>query len=114
MRLRACWIACVAACVGSASASAGDRLWLVRDGQATATIVRGGEDDFAAERLAGWLADRSGAEIDVRTADAEPLPEGGCVVLVGSPASNPVLRKMAAAVGLAIDPAELTRRLTID
>lgn len=72
MRLRAGWIACVAvACVGSGSASAGDRLWLVRDGRAAATIVRGGDDDFAAERLATWLADKSGAKIDVQTADAE-------------------------------------------
>ena len=109
MRLRACWIACAASVfVCSGPASAGDRLWLVREGQAEATIVRGEEDDFAAERLASCLLEKSGVKIDVRLASAERPTDDGCVVLVGSAASNPVLRKTAATVGLALDPAKLT------
>jgi hypothetical protein len=100
------WAAVAWAC--SATAPAGDRLWLVRDGRACAAIVRGDGDDFAAERLAGWLAEKTGASVEIRSGDPAPLPQQGCVVLVGSAASNPLLRKVSAELGVKADPAELT------
>ena len=99
------WLALVLCwCV---SASANDRLWLVRDGGARAVIVRGEEDEFAAQRLQRWLFERSGTEVGIRLADEESSPEQLCVVLVGSPASNPLVRKLAADVGIELDVAKL-------
>lgn len=100
------WLALVLSWCGLAAAE--DRLWLVRDAAVSATIVRGEEDDFAAERLESWLAEKTGAEIEIRVADREPLPDEGCVVLVGSLASNPVLRKIAGQLELDLDPERLT------
>ena len=88
--------------------SAEDRLWLVRDAAASATIIRGAEDDFAAERLQGWLAEKTGAQIEVRSTDREPPAGKGCVVLIGSLASNPLLRRIAGQLKLELDPQELT------
>ncbi|MFH1264903.1 MAG: discoidin domain-containing protein [Planctomycetota bacterium] len=102
------WLALVLAC--RAPASAEDRLWLARDGEVPATILRGNNDDFAAERLQGWLATKSGAEVEIRTAAPGQLPEEGCVVLVGSLASNPLLAKIAGDLTLELDPAGLTEQ----
>jgi len=111
MRRCACWIVVPALVLGWGALSSGnDRLWLVHDAESASTIVRGNDDDFAAERLQRWLADKSGAAVEVRPADQERLPEKGCVVLVGSAASNPLVRKISAQIGLAPDPAELTNQ----
>ena len=87
--------------------SAEDRLWLVRDGEARAVIVRGGEDEFAAERLRRWLAEKSCIEVDVRVAEEGFSPDQPCVILVGSAASNPLIRKIAAEAGIDLDATEL-------
>jgi len=71
-------------------------LWLARDGEARAVIVRGREDDFAAQRLQRCLREKSGIEVGIQVADEESSPDDTCVVLVGSPASNPLIRKVAA------------------
>jgi len=63
-------------------------LWLARDGEARAVIVRGREDDFAAQRLQRCLREKSGIEVGIQVADEESSPDDTCVVLVGSPASN--------------------------
>jgi len=44
----------------SVFAFADDSLRLTGDGRSLCTIVRGREDDFAAERLARWFADKTG------------------------------------------------------
>ena len=109
MRRRACWIACSGVLLlACASASAEDELWLVRGGRATATIVRGEEDEFAADRLRRFLKDKTGAEVAVLPASDRPLPEGGCVVLVGSARSNRWVRELGNELGLDLDPAGLT------
>ena len=88
-------------------ALAGDKLWLVRDGGARAVIVRGGEDDFAAERLQAWLKRRAGVEVGIRVADQKYSPEEPCVVLVGSPATNALIRKLAAEAKIELDVTKL-------
>ena len=109
MRLCACCIAWwILAFVCCGVTVAQERAWLVREGQAPPTIVRGNADDFAAERLQGWLKEASGVEIDVRLASKSPLPNQGLVVLVGSAASNPLIAKLAGNAGLDIDPNRLT------
>jgi len=84
-----------------------DKLWLVSNGQARAVIVRGGDDDFAAERLQGWLKEESGVEVGIRVADEDDSPEESCVVLVGSPASNALVRKLVVEAKLELDVAKL-------
>jgi len=87
--------------------SAEDKLWLVRDGGARAVIVRGGEDDFAAQRLQRWLAEKSRIEVSIRVAEEGCSPDDTCVVLIGSPDSNPLIKKTAAEVGIDLDVTEL-------
>ena len=94
--------------LGCTTAPAEDDLWLVRDGQARATIVRGADDQFAAERLGRWLAEASGARVEVVTAGGGQLPGDGCVVLLGSAASNPSIRKLGEEHGLELGPQDLT------
>lgn len=67
-------------------------------------------DDFAAERLQQWLAEKSDAPAEVRTAARGKLPNEGCVVLVGSLASNPLLAQIAGDLRLELDPKELTEQ----
>ena len=96
--------------LGCTAARAEDDLWLVRGGRAQATIVRGAEDRFAAERLGRWLADASGARVRGVPADpdAARLPGGGCAVLLGSAASNPWVRKIGQEHGLELGAKGLT------
>ena len=90
------------------SASAGNKLWLVRDGRPCSIIVRGDEDDFAAERLQQWLADGSGAKVEVVPSGGPVPADLGCTVLLGSAASNGLIRKLGDELGLELDPAGLT------
>jgi F5/8 type C domain-containing protein len=98
----------VLACAWCGVTAAQERTWLVRDGVARSTIVRGDIDDFAAERLQSWLKEASGAEVDVRIAGQDPLPDEGLTVLVGSAGSNRLISKVAPGAGLDIDPNRLT------
>jgi hypothetical protein len=84
-----------------------ERLWLVRDGRPLCTIVHGRDDAFAADRLRRWMADKSGATVGVVAAERWQPSGQECVVLVGSPASNAVLAKLAAEIALDVDPAAL-------
>lgn len=100
--------AALAAALADTSSAAEERLHLVRDGQPCVTIVRGTVDDFAAERLARGLTPQGGSGPEVRLSDGRPLPQDGCVVLVGSAESNPLLGKTAAELHLDIGPSTLT------
>jgi hypothetical protein len=91
-----------------AAAPAEDDLWLARDGQARSTIVRGEEDGFAADRLRRWLADASGARVNVLVAGKDRLPEEGCIVAIGSVASNPLVKKLCDSLSIRASTAELT------
>ena len=91
-----------------AGASAEERLWLGADGKALATIVGGGEDDFAAERLRQWFAEMANVEVPIAPAEESRLPGEGCAILLGSLESNPLIRTVAKQLGLKLDPAELT------
>ncbi len=92
----------------TARAAADDRLYLVRDGRPAVSVIRGQGDDYAAERLAGCLADRCGARVQVLGANAAKLPEKQAVVLLGSIASNPLLNTLGARLGWKLNRAELT------
>ncbi|NUQ65481.1 MAG: discoidin domain-containing protein [Pirellulales bacterium] len=83
-------------------------LTLVNDGMPACTILRGEDDDFAAERLARWFAEEAHAKVAVVVAGKEALPDSGCGILVGSAESNPLLRQVAEAAKLDITPARLT------
>lgn len=87
---------------------ADDKLCLVRDGRAVTTIVAADVDAYAAERLQRWFSETSGADVAVVPPDAEQLPQDGCLLLLDSAASNPLVKKLAAELKLQIDPAELT------
>ncbi|NLY01584.1 MAG: hypothetical protein GXY83_36320 [Rhodopirellula sp.] len=76
--------------------------------QPACTMVRGQTDDFAAERLQSWLTDRCGANVAVVVAGEQPLPDGGCLILLGTAESNPALRRIAAEAKLDITTAALT------
>lgn len=82
-------------------------LILVHEGQPACTIVGGQSDDFAAERLARWFAEEGQAQVAVVTAE-KAVPDRGCLILVGSSESNPVLRQVAAAAQIDIAPGPLT------
>ena len=84
-----------------------EALWLVRGGEAQCAIVCGGEDDYAGKRLQRWFAEEAGADVPVVVTD-DPPKDADCVILVGSAASNPLLRRVAGALGLDVDPAGLT------
>ena len=66
MRFSTQWIVWqILACTWCSSMVAQERTWLIRDGVPRPTIVRGDNDDFAAQRLQDWLKEESGVEIDV-------------------------------------------------
>jgi hypothetical protein len=92
----------------AALAPAMDPLELVRSGQSLCTIVRGADDDFAAERLKRWFADNTQAQVEVVMAGTQPLPSQGCLLLVGSAASNSEVGKLASELSLDLDPTSLT------
>jgi hypothetical protein len=99
-------------------AAAEERLWLVREGVPQVVIAAGDGDDYAARRLARWLVETTGGRPEIVSAD-RPAPVGGkTVILVGSAASNRLLRDSTAATGAGVDPSRLTpqgylaRRLT--
>jgi hypothetical protein len=97
----------VAVVFASGAVSAKERLLLVQQGQARATIVRGRDDAFAARQLAEALSLTTGVKIRILKAE-DRLPDRGVVVLVGSPDSNPLVRWITAEVGLKLDAAALT------
>ncbi|GAG08800.1 unnamed protein product, partial [marine sediment metagenome] len=101
-------VASILVFVHIAAASAEERLWLAADGKALATIVGGGEDDFAAERLRRWFAEKANVEVSIAPAEEGRLPGEGCAILLGSLDSNPLIRTVAKQLGLKLDPAELT------
>jgi hypothetical protein len=108
MPILARWIlGCSVALILVAPALADDRLYLVRSGQPAAAIVCGQGDEFAGERLARCLAE-SGAQVQVLPADTAKLPEKQPVILIGSAASNSLVARLSAALGLNVKPAELT------
>ena len=83
-------------------------LYLVYEGQTRCTIVRGQDDDFAAERLQRHLADACRAKVNVVLADAWQEPGKGACVFVGSAKSNRWIEKIAADNNISLDPAQLT------
>lgn len=90
------------------AAAAEERLDLVRQGQATCTIVRGSDDEFAAERLARHLAETCGAKVNVVLAEQSNPPAGDRLVLLGSAASNCWVDKIAREHSIDVDPSRLT------
>ncbi len=84
-----------------------DSVVLVREGQAQCVIVRGAEDEYAGERLQRWFAEEAGAEAPL-VVGGEPPAGVGPVILLGTAESNPLLRRIAAALDLDIAPAGLT------
>jgi len=91
-------------------AGGGDRFWLARDGRPCATIVRGKDDDYAAERFAQSVCEKAEAELPVIQAGAGGLPEEGAVVLIGSKGSNAELARLARASALDLEPSGLTEQ----
>lgn len=89
-------------------ASAEEPLFLVRDGQSQCTIVRGRDDDFAAERLQRYLTEKGGVAVDIVTADRWERPEKSGFVVLGSAASNPWVAKIAKEQGIDVAAARLT------
>ena len=67
-----------------ASASAEEKLWLAVGGKPVATIVGGGEDEFATQRLQRWFAETANVEIGIVPAEGGRMPDEGCVILLGS------------------------------
>ena len=94
----------------SAPAFGDARLWLVRDGQARCTIVRGEQDDFAADRLRRWLADKTGVTVPVVSAGQGRSDVSGCQILVGRAVSNPLVRQAGAELGLKLSADDLTEQ----
>ena len=92
------------------TASAEEKLWLAKDRTAQATIVGGGEDDYAVGRLRRWFSEQADVEVDVVAADAEGIPKQGCIILLGSAASNPLIAKLDKQLELELDPAGLTEQ----
>ncbi|MBN1344857.1 MAG: discoidin domain-containing protein [Phycisphaerae bacterium] len=90
-------------------ACAAERLVLVEGGRPVCSIVHGQADDFAAERLARWLEERTGASVTVAAAGKESGGDG-CLILIGSAASNTLLAKVAAEGGLDLDAGKLTEQ----
>ena len=88
--------------------SAEDKLWLGVDGTAQATIVGGGEDGFAAERLRRWFVEKANIEIRISPAEEGGFSGEGSVILLGSLDSNPLIGTIGKQLGLKLDPAELT------
>ncbi len=88
--------------------TAQEKVWLFRDGLAPPTIVRGHDDDFAAERLQAWLKGATGVDVAVRMADRDPLPKEGLVILVGSADSNQWMSKVVSGARLDADQNRLT------
>lgn len=91
-----------------------EKIWLAADGKARVTIVSGGADDFAAERLQRWFAQKANVKVGIVVAEDGRFPDGvtsgDCVILLGSLDSNPLLRTIARQLGLKLDPAELTEQ----
>lgn len=102
------WIFFSAALLSVETISAEEPLWLVRDGQSRATIVYGGENEYAAERLQRFLADATGAKVNLAPADGWRPSDKDSVVLIGSAQSNRVLGELCEKLGLKIDPTQLT------
>ncbi len=92
------------------SAAADDLLWLVRDGRPLCTIVHGQDDQYAAQRLQRWFADTAHAKVETVASDAQTLPKEGCLVLLGSAASNPAVRRLAAEVQIDVGSEGLTEQ----
>ncbi len=85
----------------SAVVRAEDRLWLIRDGRACCTIVRGPNDDYAAERLQTWLAEQTGAKVPIRRdGDRAGSRQLHTIVLASPPAKT----------GLEVDLSGLTEQ----
>ncbi len=85
-----------------------DKLLLVHDGQTRCVIVRGRDDQYAGGRLKRWLADVSGAEVDLLEAGKDSLPDEGLVVLIGSQASNPLIKRLCSEIGMQVASENLT------
>jgi hypothetical protein len=91
-------------------ADAAERLYLTCRGQPQCTIIRGRDDDFAAERLARHLAEKTGAKVKVIASDQwqwQPSDKGG-LILIGSTASNGCIATLASEKGIDLSPARLT------
>ena len=56
------------------SSAEDEKLWLAAGGDARATIVSGSIDDFAAERLQRWFAEKANVKVDIVTAEDGRLP----------------------------------------
>jgi len=96
--------------VSGTTAQAEERLWLTRNGEPGATLIGGGQDEYAVERLQRWFAER--ANVALRTAPADParIPAAGTVILLGSAASNPMVAQLSQVLGLNLDPSDLTEQ----
>ena len=86
------------------------RLTLAEAGRPCCLIVRGADDDFAAERLQRWFAEEAKVEIDVVIAGKGSLPDQGVLIMIGSAASNPLLRQVAGDAGIDVAPGGLTEQ----
>ncbi len=89
-------------------AAAAERMYLTRRGQPQCVIVRGRDDDFAAERLARHLAEKTGAKVNVVASDQWRPGDSGGLILIGSAASNAGVATLAAENGIDLSPARLT------
>lgn len=95
---------------GPGLVAAEDRLWLVRNGKACATIVAGPEDAYAAGRLQRAIAEAAQVQVPIRAPDAAASDAAGCTILLGSARSNPLIARLGAAAGVDLAAAGLTEQ----
>ncbi|HOZ48781.1 MAG TPA: discoidin domain-containing protein [Candidatus Hydrogenedentes bacterium] len=82
-------------------------IWLVKGGKVCCAILRGDEDEYAAERMNRWLKDVAGVQAPVFTEETS-LGDVPCVMSIGSAGSNPFSARLATAEGVDIAPGQLT------
>ena len=80
---------------------------LVQDGQAQCVIVCGTDDKYAGERLQRWFAEEVKTRVTIVAMEELPA-DATSVILLGSAESNPLLRRISAALEINIDSAILT------
>ena len=104
MRLLGCLLCVVLVAAGAPGA---EGFWLVSRGEARCGIVRGAQDEYAAKRLQHWLVEQTGVEVGVTAVDKAPA-RADCVVVMGTIASNPLLRRIANALSMDVSAKTLT------
>ncbi len=94
--------------LGSGLSGEQERLWLVQDGRPECVILHGQQDDFAAERLKRWIAEKTQAEVESRPIIRPGEAERGCTILIGGFGSDRVLQNRLSTLGIQADPNTLT------